>query len=78
MSTIPHRATPPRRRTPTTNCSPSPKSPTSSGSPSPPCATGATSAPARRASGSGRSVRYWRSEVLHWLEKQSSHPRATR
>ena len=26
----------------------------------------------------GRSVRYWRSEVLHWLEKQSSHPRATR
>jgi len=26
----------------------------------------------------GRSVRYWRSEVLHWREKQSSHPRATR
>lgn len=26
----------------------------------------------------GRSVRYWRSEVLHWLEKQSSHPQAGR
>jgi excisionase family DNA binding protein len=22
----------------------------------------------------GRSVRYWRSEVLQWLEKQSSRP----
>jgi len=26
----------------------------------------------------GRTVRYWRSEVLHWLEKQSSHPQSTR
>ena len=26
----------------------------------------------------GRSVRYWRSDVLQWLEKQSSHPHSTR
>jgi excisionase family DNA binding protein len=26
----------------------------------------------------GRSVRYWRSEVLQWLEKQSSHPHGSR
>jgi predicted DNA-binding transcriptional regulator AlpA len=26
----------------------------------------------------GRSVRYWRSEVLLWLENQSSNPQATR
>jgi excisionase family DNA binding protein len=26
----------------------------------------------------GRSVRYWRSEVLYWLERQSSNPNATR
>lgn len=26
----------------------------------------------------GRCVRYWRSEVLQWLETQSSHPRARR
>ncbi len=26
----------------------------------------------------GRSVRYWRTEVLQWLEKQSSHPHSTR
>ena len=26
----------------------------------------------------GRSVRYWRTGVLDWLEKQSSHPRGTR
>ncbi|NMM22874.1 MAG: helix-turn-helix domain-containing protein [Phycicoccus sp.] len=24
----------------------------------------------------GRSVRYWRNEVVHWLEEQSRHPRA--
>ena len=24
----------------------------------------------------GRSVRYWRSDVVHWLEEQSRHPRA--
>jgi excisionase family DNA binding protein len=23
----------------------------------------------------GRSVRYWRNDVVHWLEKQSRHPR---
>lgn len=22
----------------------------------------------------GRSVRYWRSEVIHWLDEQSRHP----
>ena len=26
----------------------------------------------------GRSVRYWRTEVLHWLEQQSNDPRASR
>lgn len=26
----------------------------------------------------GRSVRYWRSEVLIWLEKQSSRPQNSR
>jgi len=26
----------------------------------------------------GRSVRYWRSEVLAWLERQSSRPQSTR
>jgi DNA-binding transcriptional MerR regulator len=24
----------------------------------------------------GRSVRYWRNDVVHWLEEQSRHPRA--
>jgi predicted DNA-binding transcriptional regulator AlpA len=24
----------------------------------------------------GRSVRYWRTEVFHWLEQQSNHPQA--
>jgi len=24
----------------------------------------------------GRSVRYWRNEVVHWLEEQSRHPQA--
>ena len=24
----------------------------------------------------GRSVRYWHTEVLHWLEKQSNNPQA--
>ena len=24
----------------------------------------------------GRSVRYWRNDVMHWLEEQSRHPRA--
>ena len=26
----------------------------------------------------GRSVRYWRTEVLHWLERQSNDPQASR
>ena len=26
----------------------------------------------------GRSVRYWRTEVLHWLEQQSNDPQASR
>lgn len=26
----------------------------------------------------GRSVRYWRTEVLHWLEQKSTDPHATR
>ena len=26
----------------------------------------------------GRSVRYWRAEVLHWLEQQSNDPQAAR
>lgn len=26
----------------------------------------------------GRSVRYWRTEVLHWLEQQSTDPQASR
>lgn len=26
----------------------------------------------------GRSVRYWRTEVLHWLEEQSNDPQAAR
>ena len=26
----------------------------------------------------GRSVRYWHTEVVHWLEEQSSHPQASR
>lgn len=26
----------------------------------------------------GRSVRYWRTEVFHWLEQQSTHPQASR
>jgi predicted DNA-binding transcriptional regulator AlpA len=26
----------------------------------------------------GRSVRYWRTEVLHWLEQQSNDPQAAR
>jgi predicted DNA-binding transcriptional regulator AlpA len=26
----------------------------------------------------GRSVRYWRTEVLHWLEQQSNEPQASR
>ena len=26
----------------------------------------------------GRSVRYWHSEVLHWLEQQSNDPQASR
>lgn len=25
----------------------------------------------------GRTVRYWRSDVYQWLEKQSSHPHST-
>jgi predicted DNA-binding transcriptional regulator AlpA len=24
----------------------------------------------------GRSVRYWRNDVVHWLEEQSRHPQA--
>lgn len=24
----------------------------------------------------GRSVRYWRNDVIHWLEEQSRHPQA--
>ena len=24
----------------------------------------------------GRSVRYWRNDVMHWLEEQSRHPQA--
>jgi predicted DNA-binding transcriptional regulator AlpA len=24
----------------------------------------------------GRSVRYWRNDVMHWLDEQSRHPRA--
>lgn len=24
----------------------------------------------------GRSVRYWRDDVVHWLEEQSCHPQA--
>ena len=26
----------------------------------------------------GRSVRYWRTEVLHWLEQRSNDPQASR
>ena len=26
----------------------------------------------------GRSVRYWHTEVLHWLENQSNDPQASR
>lgn len=26
----------------------------------------------------GRGVRYWRAEVLHWLEQQSNDPQAAR
>lgn len=26
----------------------------------------------------GRSVRYWRTEVLHWLETQSNNPQSSR
>ena len=26
----------------------------------------------------GRSVRYWRTDVLHWLEQQSNDPQASR
>ena len=26
----------------------------------------------------GRTVRYWRNDVLQWLERQSSHPHSTR
>ena len=26
----------------------------------------------------GRTVRYWRSDVFQWLEKQSSHPHSAR
>jgi predicted DNA-binding transcriptional regulator AlpA len=26
----------------------------------------------------GRSVRYWRTEVLHWLEQKSADPQTTR
>jgi predicted DNA-binding transcriptional regulator AlpA len=26
----------------------------------------------------GRSVRYWRTEVFHWLEQKSTDPQATR
>ena len=26
----------------------------------------------------GRSVRYWHTEVLHWLEEQSNNPQASR
>ena len=26
----------------------------------------------------GRSVRYWHTEVLHWLEEQSNDPQASR
>ena len=26
----------------------------------------------------GRSVRYWRTEVLHWLENQSNDPQTSR
>lgn len=26
----------------------------------------------------GRSVRYWRTEVLHWLEQKSNDPQASR
>jgi predicted DNA-binding transcriptional regulator AlpA len=26
----------------------------------------------------GRSVRYWRTEVLHWLEQQSNDPQESR
>ena len=26
----------------------------------------------------GRSIRYWRTEVLHWLEDQTSHPQTHR
>ena len=26
----------------------------------------------------GRGVRYWRAEVLHWLEQQSNDPQASR
>ena len=25
----------------------------------------------------GRSVRYWRNDVMHWLEEQSRHPQAS-
>ena len=32
----------------------------------------------RRSFRIGRSVRYWRTEVLHWLENQSSDPHVSR
>jgi predicted DNA-binding transcriptional regulator AlpA len=25
----------------------------------------------------GRSVRYWRNDVMHWLDEQSRHPQAS-